>query len=261
MSPAGPAPTIPTWVRLTPPGARTAPPVPARRRRTSSRARSGRPDGAARAGGVTTSRAPLIPSGCPIAIAPPFTFTRSSSMPSSRTTASDCEANASFSSTRSTSPTLDAGPLEQLADGGHRPDPHDRRVDARGRRADERPERLDPERPRAFLARDDERRGAVVDPARVPGRDRAARPGTPASATQASRAVVSGRGCSSCSSSPAATSSSANRPAASRRRPALLRARARTRPDPRGSRPSARRRSRPSRPSTRSSTAPRSAGS
>src|SRR4029077_2763180 len=54
---------------------------------------------------LTTSRAPLIPSGCPIAIAPPFTFTLLSSRPSSRTTASDCDAKASFSSTRSSSST------------------------------------------------------------------------------------------------------------------------------------------------------------
>ena len=44
-----------------------------------------------------------MPSGWPSAIAPPLTFTRSSSRPSSRTTARLCEANASFSSTRSRS--------------------------------------------------------------------------------------------------------------------------------------------------------------
>src|SRR5919197_2135510 len=51
----------------------------------------------------TTRRAPLIPSGWPIAIAPPFTFTRSGSRPSSRITTRLCEAKASFSSTRSMS--------------------------------------------------------------------------------------------------------------------------------------------------------------
>src|SRR5439155_1226702 len=48
---------------------------------------------------VLTSRAPLLPSGWPSAIAPPLTFTFSSSMPSSRMHASDWDAKASFSST------------------------------------------------------------------------------------------------------------------------------------------------------------------
>src|SRR5919198_177932 len=52
----------------------------------------------------TTSRAPPIPSGWPSAIAPPFTFTFSSSSPSSRMTTRLCEAKASLSSTRSRSP-------------------------------------------------------------------------------------------------------------------------------------------------------------
>lgn len=41
-----------------------------------------------------------MPSGCPSAIAPPLRFTRASSsaMPSARSTASPCDANASFSS-------------------------------------------------------------------------------------------------------------------------------------------------------------------
>src|SRR5262245_16174526 len=54
---------------------------------------------------VTTSRAPLIPRGCPSAIAPPLTFTFSGSRPSSRITTRLCEAKASFSSTRSRSET------------------------------------------------------------------------------------------------------------------------------------------------------------
>ena len=101
VRPAGPAPTMPTWV-LSP--ARTARPDPGRCRRRASRGRSGR-----RGGGSwrseTTRRAPLIPSGCPIAIAPPFTFTFEGSRPSSRMTATLCEAKASFSSTRSMSST------------------------------------------------------------------------------------------------------------------------------------------------------------
>src|SRR5512133_1975063 len=53
---------------------------------------------------VTTRRAPLIPSGCPSAIAPPLTLTLSGSRPSSRMTTRLCDAKASFSSTRSNSP-------------------------------------------------------------------------------------------------------------------------------------------------------------
>src|SRR5439155_22900921 len=53
---------------------------------------------------VPTSRAPLLPRGCPSAIAPPLTLTLSSSKPRSRMHASDCDANASFSSTTAISP-------------------------------------------------------------------------------------------------------------------------------------------------------------
>ena len=124
----------------------------------------------------TTSRAPLMPSGWPRAIAPPLTFTRSGSMPSSRTTASDCDANASFSSTRSMSPTRDARAREQLRDGGDGTDAHHARVDAGRGRAAEHAERLDAEVARPLLAGDHERRRAVVDAARVAGRDGATRP-------------------------------------------------------------------------------------
>ena len=47
---------------------------------------------------VAEIRTPLHPSGCPIAIAPPFTFTLFISRPRSRIQASDCEAKASLSS-------------------------------------------------------------------------------------------------------------------------------------------------------------------
>src|SRR5262245_18306239 len=68
---------------------------------------------------------------------------------------------------------LDTRALEQLAHRGHRADPHHARVDACDRTADECAERLRTERLRALLARDHERGGAVVDPARVTGSDRA----------------------------------------------------------------------------------------
>ena len=68
------------------------------------------------------------------------------------------------------------GAVEELAHGRDGPDAHHRRVDAGGRRAGEHAERLDPERPRPLLARDHERRGTVVDPARVARGDRPALP-------------------------------------------------------------------------------------
>src|SRR5205814_121108 len=52
---------------------------------------------------VTSTRAPLAPMGCPTAIAPPCTVTRFLGMRSPRSTPSDCAANASLSSQRSTS--------------------------------------------------------------------------------------------------------------------------------------------------------------
>jgi len=54
---------------------------------------------------VAASRAPLAPSGWPIAIAPPFTFTRASSNFSSRMHATACAANASLISKRSIAST------------------------------------------------------------------------------------------------------------------------------------------------------------
>ena len=56
---------------------------------------------------MVTSRAPLAPKGCPRAIAPPLGFTcvASSGIPNSRSTASACDANASFNSTTSNCPS------------------------------------------------------------------------------------------------------------------------------------------------------------
>ena len=52
---------------------------------------------------VVDIRTPLHPRGWPNAMAPPFTLTFAGSRPSSRIQAMDCEAKASFNSTRSTS--------------------------------------------------------------------------------------------------------------------------------------------------------------
>ncbi len=49
-------------------------------------------------------RAPDMPSGCPIAMAPPLTFTFCGSMPSCRAEAMPTAAKASLISTRSRSP-------------------------------------------------------------------------------------------------------------------------------------------------------------
>jgi hypothetical protein len=53
---------------------------------------------------VVISLAPVDPSGCPSAMAPPFTLTRSMSGSSSRRQAASTDANASFTSKRSMSP-------------------------------------------------------------------------------------------------------------------------------------------------------------
>ena len=108
------------------------------------------------------------PSGWPIAMAPPLTLTAAGSRPSSRITATDCDANASFSSTRSSSsrPTPARSSSLWTAGIGRRPS-----------RAGRRPRLAEPRnvpsgsihRPRALGAQDDQCGGAVVDPARVPG--------------------------------------------------------------------------------------------
>src|SRR4051794_7127136 len=67
-----------------------------------------------------------------------------------------------------------AGAFEEAADGGDGADPHDARIDAGDGGADERRERLDAQLARTLLARDDDRGGAVVDPAGVAGGDRPA---------------------------------------------------------------------------------------
>ena len=73
---------------------------------------------------VRSRRVPLMPSGWPSAIAPPFTLTLSRGSPSSCSTARYCAANASLISNRSMSDERQAGALEQLARGRRRPHPH-----------------------------------------------------------------------------------------------------------------------------------------
>src|SRR6266540_5112181 len=57
--------------------------------------------------------------------------------------------------------------LEQLPDRWHGPDPHHARVDSCDGAGNERAERLSAELTSPLLARDQERGGAVVDPARI----------------------------------------------------------------------------------------------
>ena len=81
------------------------------------------------------------PIGWPSAIAPPLTFSRARIDRQSRSTASTCGANASFSSTRSKSSIGQPGPREELPHRRHRADAHDARIDAGRRPADDARER------------------------------------------------------------------------------------------------------------------------
>ena len=190
--------------------ARTARPAPGRRRRTSSRRRSGRPRRRSSCSSVTTSRAPLIPSGCPIAIAPPLTFTRlrrSRARGRPRATARRTPRSARRDRARRRRPRCGRaasgrpGRARYPSPRGRRPPPPSRRRLRAARHPG----------PGALLARDHERGGAVVDSARVARRDGAAgAEGGPEARELVG--LVSGRGCSSRSRSPAGTSSSAKRP-------------------------------------------------
>ena len=118
---------------------------------------------------VSTSRAPLAPSGWPIAIAPPFTLTLSRLRPSSFSHARYCGANASLISIRSRSFRRHLRALERLADRRRRPHAHQRRLDADRRPRHDSAERLRAACLRGILTGNDERRRAVDDAARVAG--------------------------------------------------------------------------------------------
>ena len=125
---------------------------------------------------MTTRRAPLIPSGCPSAIAPPFTLTCSMSRPSSRTQATDWLANASLSSTRSRSSTVSPARSSALRVAGTGPMPMtDGSTPATAVLTIAR-ERSQPERARPLRLDEHDRGGAVVDARGVAGGDRPARP-------------------------------------------------------------------------------------
>ena len=120
---------------------------------------------------VSSSRAPLAPSGWPIAIAPPLTLTFSRSRPSSFSHARYCGANASLISIRSRSASVRPRAFERLANRRRRAHAHQRRLDAdRGPRHDA-AERLRAFRLHRILAGDDQRGRAVDDAAGVAGGD------------------------------------------------------------------------------------------
>ena len=68
-------------------------------------------------------RAPDAPTGCPIEMAPPLTFTLSMSNPSSRATAMDWAAKASLASTRSISSMVRPAIFKALREAGMGPTP------------------------------------------------------------------------------------------------------------------------------------------
>ena len=176
-------------------------------------------------------------------------------------TARLCEANASFSSTRSRSADVDAGAARAAcAPPGPARCPSRAGRRRRRREATNAPSGSAPSsRARSSLAITSAAAPSLI-PLELPGGDRAV-----LAERRLQRGellgVVSGRGCSS--------RVDARRPGRARRRsgrprprpPSAAATRARTRPGPRARRPSARRRSRRSRPSTRAGTAPPSAGS
>ena len=126
---------------------------------------------------VATIRAPLAPIGWPSAIAPPLTLTLSQSKPSSRPSASVCAANASLISMRSNASIGSSirSSRRRTPSTGREEQPL--RRDLGLRVADDPGERLEPEPLDGPLAGDDRGRGAVGDPGRVAGRDRADRRG------------------------------------------------------------------------------------
>ena len=118
---------------------------------------------------------------------------RAGSMPSSFSTATACTENASFSSNRSTSSSVQPIFSRDSADGFDRRHQHELRRQAARRLADDARERRQAERAAPFRRHHDQRRGAVVDAGRVAGGDRAVLLERRLQRARAPRAVVSAR--------------------------------------------------------------------
>ena len=241
---------------------------PGRRRCTSSPGRSGRRSARSSWTSIVTSRPPLMPSGWPEGDRAAVGVDLPGSRPSSSMHAIDCEANASFSSTTSRSSTERPARDERFARRRHRPDAHDRRVDARDRRRHDARHRPQPQLARPIRRDQQRHRRTVVDARAVPGRDRPAVRKAGLSLRQRLSASSRPAGCSSRVTTVASpfgcgtvtgTSWSSNRPAsiACTARRWLS---ARTHPGARDRRATARRRSRPSRPSSTGGAARRASG-
>ena len=176
-------------------------------------------------------------------------------------TARLCDAKASLSSTRSSSSDADTRALEQLPHRGNRADAHDARIDAgdapsrRTRRAARCRAHAPSPRSRCTSAAAPSLMPLAFPAVTVPSARNAGF--SPASASRVrlrARMLVD--------RDVADRDELVGEPPRSvRRRPSAAASGARTRPDPRATRPIARRRSRPSRPSTRAGTSPRAAGS
>ena len=103
-----------------------------------------------------------MPSGCPSAIAPPFTFTRSGSSPSSRIADEALGGERLVQLDQVELVDADPRPLQQLATAGTGPMPITRGSTPTTALADERRQRLGAQLARPLLARDHERCRAVV---------------------------------------------------------------------------------------------------
>ena len=103
---------------------------------------------------VAVSLAPVHPSGCPKAMAPPLGFTRSGSSPASWITASDCAAKASFNSITSMSSKLQPCHLQRLRNREHRAEAHIFGLVSRRGKSNIARQRLDSQRLRPFCGHD-----------------------------------------------------------------------------------------------------------
>jgi hypothetical protein len=124
---------------------------------------------------VAVSFAPVHPSGCPSAIAPPFTFTFAGSIPSTLITASACAANASFSSIRPMSSSVSPSHLQRLGHRIHRPNPHLLRIAPRRRKRNQPPIAGIPKLRRPLRRHHHRRRRAIRHLRRIPRRHRPVR--------------------------------------------------------------------------------------